>query len=117
MAEAASDPMLLATDLAEFLVRAGVPFRDAHEVVGKIVGHVAREGLDLRSLSKDEMQGFHEAFDAGADDLLDLERSLESRALAGGTARVRVEANLEEIAGELAAERAEIERLEAEAAR
>ena len=54
---------------------------------------------------------------AGADDLLDLERSLESRALAGGTARVRVEANLEEIAGELAAERAEIERLEAEAAR
>ncbi|MGB0619251.1 MAG: argininosuccinate lyase [Myxococcota bacterium] len=117
MAEAASDPMLLATDLAEFLVRAGVPFRDAHEVVGKIVGHVTREGLDLRSLSKDEMQGFHEAFDAGADDLLDLERSLESRALAGGTARVRVEANLEEIGGELAAERAEIERLEAEAAR
>ncbi len=117
MAEAASDPMLLATDLAEFLVRAGVPFRDAHEVVGKIVGHVTREGVDLRSLTKGDMQSFHEAFDAGADDLLDLERSLESRALAGGTARVRVEANLDEITGELAAERAEIERLEAEAAR
>lgn len=117
MAEAASDPMLLATDLAEFLVRAGVPFRDAHEVVGKIVGHVTREGVDLRSLSKGDMQTFHEAFDAGADDLLDLERSLESRALAGGTARVRVEASLDEVAGELAAERAEIERLEAEAAR
>ena len=116
MAEAASDPMLLATDLAEFLVRAGVPFRDAHEVVGKIVGHVTREGVDLRSLSKGDMQTFHEAFDAGADDLLDLERSLESRALAGGTARVRVEASLDEIAGELAAERAELERLEAEAA-
>ena len=117
MAEAASDPMLLATDLAEFLVRAGVPFRDAHEVVGKIVGHVTREGVDLRSLTKGDMQSFHEAFDAGADDLLDLERSLESRALAGGTARVRVEANLDEITGELAAERAEIDRLEAEAAR
>ena len=62
------------------------------------------------------MQSFHEAFDAGADDLLDLERSLESRALAGGTARVRVEASLDEIAAEFATERAEIERLEAEAA-
>ncbi len=116
MGEAASDPMLLATDLAEFLVRAGVPFRDAHEVVGKIVGHVTREGISLRSLSKGDMQGFHEAFDAGADALLDLERSLESRALPGGTARARVEANLDEVAGELTAERAEIERLEAEAA-
>ena len=112
MGEAASDPMLLATDLAEFLVRAGVPFRDAHEVVGKIVGHVTREGISLRSLSKGDMQ----SFDASADALLDLERSLESRALAGGTARARVEASLDEIAGELMAERAEIERLEAEAA-
>ena len=58
-----------------------------------------------------------EAFDAGADALLDLERSLESRALAGGTARARVKANLDEVAGELAAERAEIERLEAEGAK
>jgi len=117
MGEAASDPMLLATDLAEFLVRAGVPFRDAHEVVGKIVGHVTREGISLRSLSQGDMQSFHEAFDAGADALLDLERSLESRALAGGTARARVKANLDEVAGELTAERAEIERLEAEGAK
>ena len=113
MAEAASDPMLLATDLAEILVRQGVPFRDAHEVVGRIVGHVTREGIDLRSLSKADMQSFHEAFDAGADALLDLERSLESRSLVGGTARARVEAALAEIEAELAAERAEIERLEA----
>ena len=117
MAEAASDPMLLATDLAEFLVRAGVPFRDAHEVVGRIVGHVTRAGIDLRSLSKEEMQSFHAAFDAGADALLDLERSLESRALAGGTARAQVEANLDAVAEELAAERAALERLEAEAER
>lgn len=115
MAEAAADPMLLATDLAEFLVRAGVPFREAHEVVGKIVGHVTREGVDLRSLTKADMQSFHAAFDAGADQLLDLERSLESRTLAGGTARARVEATLEEVEAELAAERAEIEALEAEA--
>lgn len=113
MAEAASDPMLLATDLAEILVRAGVPFREAHEVVGRIVGHVTRKRVDLRSLSHADMQSFHEAFAAGADELLDLERSLESRSLAGGTARVRVDAALDEIGRELEAERTELERLEA----
>ncbi len=115
MGEAAADPMLLATDLAEILVRAGVPFRDAHEVVGRIVGHVTRKQIDLRALTHADLQSFHEAFEAGADELLDLERSLESRSLAGGTARVRVEAALVEIGAELAAERGELERLEAQA--
>jgi argininosuccinate lyase len=106
MAAAAADPMLLATDLAEILVGAGVPFREAHEVVGRIVGHCTRGGIDLRSLDHAAMQSFHPAFEAGADRLLDLERSLESRSLVGGTARVRVEAALDEIEAELAAERA-----------
>ena len=61
------------------------------------------------------MQSFHEAFEAGADELLDLERSLESRSLAGGTARVRVEAAMATVEAELSAERAEIERFEVEA--
>jgi argininosuccinate lyase len=112
MAEAAADPMLLATDLAEILVRKGIPFRDAHEVVGRIVGHCTRKQIDLRALNHADMQTFHEAFDAGADTLLDLERSLESRALVGGTARVRVEEVIVEIAGELAAERSQLEVLE-----
>jgi argininosuccinate lyase len=90
MAAAASDPMLLATDLAELLVRKAVPFREAHEVVGKIVGHCTRNRLDLRSLSRADLQGFHRAFERSAGELLDLERSVESRSLAGGTARVRV---------------------------
>ena len=113
MAEAASDPMLLATDLAEILVRAGVPFREAHEVVGRIVGHCTRKGIDLRSLGRADMQSFHEAFEAGADELLDLERSLESRSLAGGTARVRVEAALAEAETELDAEERALEAREA----
>ncbi len=90
MAKAASDPMLLATDLAELLVRKGVPFRDAHEVVGRIVGHCTRNQVDLRSLTRAELRSFHPAFDGSAGELLDLERSVESRSLAGGTARVRV---------------------------
>jgi argininosuccinate lyase len=104
MAEAAADPMLLATDLAEILVLSGVPFRDAHEVVGQIVGHCSRKQIDLRSLSHADMQSFHEAFGAAADELLDLERSLESRSLAGGTARRRVEETLAEVEAEMAAE-------------
>jgi argininosuccinate lyase len=109
MAEAAADPMLLATDLAETLVRSGVPFRDAHEVVGRIVGHCTREGVDLRSLSHSDMQSFHPAFEAAADRLLDLERSLESRSLTGGTARRNVEAALAELEMELSAERAALD--------
>ena len=113
MAEAAADPMLLATDLAEILVQSGVPFRDAHEAVGQIVGHCTRKQIDLRSLSHADMQSFHEAFGAGADELLDLERSLESRSLAGGTARSRVESTLTEVEAEMAAEHSALDALEA----
>jgi argininosuccinate lyase len=113
MAEAAADPMLLATDLAEILVQSGVPFRDAHEAVGQIVGHCTRKQIDLRSLSHADMQSFHEAFGAGADELLDLERSLESRSLVGGTARSRVESTLTEVEAEMAAEHSALDALEA----
>ncbi len=46
-AAAVSDPLLLATDLADHLVRSGVPFREAHEIVGKLVGEAARQGTPL----------------------------------------------------------------------
>ena len=90
MAAAAQDPMLLATDLAEILVVENVPFREAHEVVGKMVGQCARDGVTLDSFSLDEMQGFHPAFSAPASELLNLERSFERRNLVGGTSREQV---------------------------
>jgi argininosuccinate lyase len=95
MQQAASDPMLLATDLAERLVVEGVPFREAHDAVGRVVGHCVTTGSDLRALGREELQRFHPAFPAGAAELLDLERSLERRDLAGGTARSTVTAALE----------------------
>jgi argininosuccinate lyase len=101
MRAAADDPMLLATDLAEVLVREGVPFREAHEVVGRIVAHVNETGVDLRALSLDELRGFNPAFPAASAELLDLERSFEERALVGGTARERVLEELERSRGEL----------------
>ncbi len=111
MRAAAGDPLLLATDLAEALVRAGVPFREAHEAVGRLVAHCVENGLDLRSLTREDLKAFHPAFPAGAAELTSLERALEERRLAGGTARERVqgalaqaEADVEREAAQLAAE-------------
>ena len=90
MREAAEDPMLLATDLAEALVREGVPFREAHEIVGRIVRHCVERGLDLRELDRAALRDFHPAFREGAGELLGLEAALERRAGTGQTARARV---------------------------
>jgi len=109
MAEAAQDPMLLATDLAEILVVEGVPFREAHEVVGKIVGACSRDGVSLVSFTHEQMQGFHPAFPGAASELLDLERSFARRNLAGGTSRERVSDALDVAVRELEAEAAELE--------
>jgi argininosuccinate lyase len=113
MREAASDPLLLATDLAEALVRAGVPFREAHEAVGRVVQHCLRKDLDLRGLSREDLRAFHPAFPSAAAQLVDLEAALEGRSLPGGPARARVESALERADGDL---RAELAALEAEAA-
>jgi argininosuccinate lyase len=104
MRAAAEDPLLLATDLAEALVREGVPFREAHEVVGRIVAHCLERAIDLRTLSRDTLRGFHDAFPAGADELLSLELALERRAGPGATARARVGEALERAEMELADE-------------
>ena len=90
MRAAADDPMLLATDLAEALVREGVPFRQAHEAVGRIVAHCLEKDLDLRRLTVEDLRAFHEDFAAPASELLSLERALEARSLIGGSARARV---------------------------
>jgi argininosuccinate lyase len=112
MRAAAEDPMLLATDLAEALVRAGVPFREAHEVVGRIVAYCIAGGLDMRTLTHDALRAFHPRFEAGADKLLALDRALEERAMVGATARARVAEALDEADLALAAESAALAREE-----
>jgi argininosuccinate lyase len=109
MREAASDPMLLATDLAEALVREGVPFREAHEAVGRVVAHCIEKDVDLRTLSREDLRAFHVSFPAPASELARLERALEERSLAGGTARATVAAALERAEGELADEAAALD--------
>jgi argininosuccinate lyase len=104
MRAAAEDPLLLATDLAEALVRAGVPFREAHEAVGKLVAHCLAQRLDLRTLSADALRQFHPSFATGAGEILTLERALEERAMVGATARARVVEALAEAERSLDAE-------------
>ncbi len=109
MARAADDPLLLATDLAEALVCAHVPFREAHEAVGRIVAHCVEKDLDLRKLSREELRAFHPAFPAGAAELANLERALEARAQPGATARARVAEALAEAEREVSGALAELD--------
>jgi argininosuccinate lyase len=96
MAAAAADPLLLATDLAEHLVVRGVPFREAHEVVGRLVASTLERGVRLDALSREELVRFHPMLDLDPRAFFSVERSLESRALVGGPARGQVQRAVEQ---------------------
>lgn len=79
-----------ATDLADYLVKKGLPFRDAHEVVGKAVALGIAKGVDLSELSLDELQSFSPLIGDDVFDCLTLEGSLNARNHIGGTAPEQV---------------------------
>ena len=81
----------LATELADALVGAGVPFREAHEVVGNIVRWCEEEGTNLTALTPEIARGFHPAFPGDLDTWLDPRQAAERRRSLGGTAWVEVE--------------------------
>jgi argininosuccinate lyase len=84
-----------ATDLADHLVRQGVPFRDAHEVVAQAVKLAMQRGVDLAELALADLQALHPAIGADARAALTLQHSLGSRATRGGTAPERVREQIE----------------------
>jgi argininosuccinate lyase len=90
MRAAASKGMMNATELADYLVRKGMPFREAHETVGKIVVVAIEKGVELGELSLDELRSFSNAINADVFDSLTLEQTLASKSLPGGTAPERV---------------------------
>jgi argininosuccinate lyase len=92
MRAAARQGFSTATDLADYLVRRGIAFRDAHEIVGKAVGFGVREGRDLAEMSLDELQRFSPAIGADVFDVLTLEGSVAARNHLGGTAPAQVRA-------------------------
>jgi argininosuccinate lyase len=88
---AASDPNLLATDMAEYLVSKGVPFRRAHHVVGALVSSAERLGKRLNQLTLAELQAAEKAFAADALKIFELKQAMVRRKVTGspGSAQVR----------------------------
>jgi argininosuccinate lyase len=86
MRRAAGENFATATDLADYLVKKGLPFRQAHGVVGKIVRFCETEGKGLDGLSLVELRRFSPLFQDDAKDALTVEASLRARAASGGTA-------------------------------
>ena len=79
-----------ATDLADYLVGKDVPFRDAHEVVGKVVGFALDKGLELAQIEPLDFQKFSPAIEQDVYRVLTLEGSVNARNHAGGTAPAQV---------------------------
>ncbi len=83
----ALDPALYATDLADYLVRKGMPFRKAHGVVGGIVAFAERQGLPLNRVSLKDMRQYSELFENDVFALFDPQTSLQKRDIPGGTGK------------------------------
>ncbi len=94
MLAAVSDGFLFSTDLADWLVEAGVPFREAHRAVGALVQECLRTGRKPADLSEEELKALHPKFDESARARLDARDSLRRRDVVGGPAPSRVAAEL-----------------------
>jgi argininosuccinate lyase len=92
MREAALRGFSTATDLADYLVRSGMPFRDAHEIVGRAVAHGLEAGKDLSEMDLSTLQGFCPEIRDDVFDVLTLEGSVAARDHIGGTAPTQVTA-------------------------
>ncbi|GAA4762833.1 argininosuccinate lyase [Citricoccus nitrophenolicus] len=106
MAELAPQGFALATDIAEWLVRSGVPFRDAHELSGEAVQVAERRGVELWDLTDEDYAAISPALTSEVRTVLSTSGSLNSRNAQGGTAPEAVEAQLAELRRQLAELRA-----------
>ncbi|KXS20138.1 putative ARG4-arginosuccinate lyase [Gonapodya prolifera JEL478] len=88
---------MLATDLAEYLVRKGVPFRETHHVAGHAVKLAEDRGTSIDKLSLDDLKGLHPKFESDVMDVWSFEKSVDSRNAIGGTSRKTVLAQIEEL--------------------
>jgi argininosuccinate lyase len=100
----APEGFALATDIAEWLVRNGVPFRDAHEVAGACVRAAEERGIELWDLEDAEFAAISAALTPDVREVLSLEGSVSSRASYGGTAPMRVREQLADVGSVVAAD-------------
>jgi argininosuccinate lyase len=94
---AALDPAMRATDLADLLVEAGVPFRESHGLVGRLVRAAEQAGVALDRVPTVVAAGIHPALGAAVAQLGSWEDSVESRGTAGGASRASVEGQIDEL--------------------
>ena len=92
--KAALDPSMLATDVADYLVRKGVPFRDAHHISGRCVALSEQTGIPMNELSYERIKSIDERFGEDVSTIFNYEQSAEMRAAKGGTSK---EAVLEQV--------------------
>ncbi len=88
--EKAAGGFALATDLANYLVRKGMPFRQAHHVVGQIVGYLTQQNREFESITLDELKKFSDLFDEDALNILNPYYVADARKSYGGTAKERI---------------------------
>ncbi len=98
----ALEEAMLATELADYLVRKGVPFREAHRAVSGLVAESLRVGRPLSDLPLEAIRRHHPAFDADVYAALDPEAAVERRSVPGGTARAAVRAQIQALRERLA---------------
>ena len=106
MMEAARQGFATATDLADYLVRKGIAFRDAHEIVGRAVLHGVKNSKDLSELTLQELRGFSTAIEEDVFQVLSPEGSVAARNHPGGTAPQQVREAIARVAEHLAARQA-----------
>lgn len=90
MLEEAAKGFSTATDVAEYLVIKGIPFREAHGIVGRLVAHCIAEGKDLPDLSLQELRKFYAGFEEGVYAVIPVKKAVHARQTFGGTARREV---------------------------
>ncbi|MFY9231351.1 MAG: argininosuccinate lyase [Candidatus Nanopelagicales bacterium] len=105
MAASAPEGYALATDIAEWLVRQGVPFREAHEVAGASVRAAESRGVELWDLTDEELGEISPALTPDVRRVLSVQGSLDSRSAFGGTAPARVREQLESLQSALSEQR------------
>jgi argininosuccinate lyase len=94
--ESSQDLALVATEIADYLVNHGVPFREAHEIVGKVLRTAEQEGKTVRQMPLDRLKTFSPAFDADLGEMLTLDSALARRSVPGATAPNAVRSALNE---------------------
>ena len=97
MESAAKYGYMNATDAADYLVSKGIPFRDCHEIIGKIVLHCINKGIAIEEMTMDEFKSFSPAFEKDIYEKIDIRNCIKAKKSKGSTSFASVKKQLEDI--------------------